>query len=244
MKNLFTATYWIASIFLIALIVVSLGYSFPEALFMASFFLPGVFLSLYIPEKIRGEESDKPFQNTVYAILGAVFAETSLLLSAHFIILLMRNGQNPQTEYFDMPELLLNPVFIMLATTSFAAAGHFLQKRLQARYPDKAENITFISDRIHITLSINEIIYIESNDTKTCVVTEDGRKYYNKTPISRWEDLLGDKFIRIHRSYLVRKNAIIEVCNDKIIIGNEPLPVSRMYKAIINHISKRLYHEQ
>ena len=30
MKNLFTATYWIASIFLIALIVVSLGYSFPE----------------------------------------------------------------------------------------------------------------------------------------------------------------------------------------------------------------------
>lgn len=52
------------------------------------------------------------------------------------------------------------------------------------------------------------------------------------------------QFIRIHRSYLVRKNAIIEVCNDKIIIGNEPLPVSRKYKANIKHISKRLYHEQ
>ena len=42
---------------------------------------------------------------------------------------------------------------------------------------------------------ISEMKYIR-------IVTASGESYRNKTGIGQWENLLGDDFLRIHRSYL------------------------------------------
>ena len=54
------AAYWCSALFIISAVVSSLGYTFVESLFMASFFLPGMFLALYLHHRISLDASRRP----------------------------------------------------------------------------------------------------------------------------------------------------------------------------------------
>ena len=81
-----------------------------------------------------------------------------------------------------------------------------------------------------MTLALEEILYVESNDSVTTVMATGGRHFRNKTPISQWEAILGPHFIRIHRSYLVNRAAVTGVDVDILYVGDIQLPISRKYK--------------
>ena len=88
-----------------------------------------------------------------------------------------------------------------------------------------------------MTLSLNDILYVESNDDATCIVAFDGRRFKNYTPISQWEATLWPHFIRIHRSFLVNKTAVTKVDVDLLYIGDIQLPISRKYKdTVLNNL--------
>ena len=91
MKKVIISGYWTIAVLLISLVVLSLGYTFPESLFIAATFLPGAFFSLYFPERISRSGSVK---DTLYVVAGILVVEISLILSAHFVILEMRNDFN------------------------------------------------------------------------------------------------------------------------------------------------------
>jgi DNA-binding LytR/AlgR family response regulator len=57
----------------------------------------------------------------------------------------------------------------------------------------------------------------------------ENRTYRNKTGISQWESILGDDFIRIHRSYIVNRAAITSIDKEYVHIADSQLPVSRKY---------------
>ena len=81
-----------------------------------------------------------------------------------------------------------------------------------------------------MTLPLEEILYVESNDDITTVIATGDRRFRNKTPISQWEAILKPHFLRIHRSYLVNKEAITRVDGDLLYVNEIELPVSRKYK--------------
>ena len=58
----------------------------------------------------------------------------------------------------------------------------------------------------------------------------DGQSYRNKTGITQWENLLGEGFLRIHRSYLVNRALAEPDTPDTVRIGEISLPVSRKYR--------------
>ena len=62
------AVYWVAALFMISAVVRSLGYTFVESLFMASFFLPGMFLALYLHHRMSLDASRKPTCLTYWSI--------------------------------------------------------------------------------------------------------------------------------------------------------------------------------
>ena len=135
------------------------------------------------------------------------------------------------TDYFDLPGILVNPVFIMVLIVAFAAGNFFIWKWLEKKFPSDNGKVTFVSERHKVSLVKNEIEYVESNDTQTFVVDGGGKRYRNRTPISQWENLLGKDFIRIHRSYLVRRDAVKDVLADSVsLAGGSVLPVSRSYR--------------
>ena len=87
MKKVIIITYWVIAVLLISLIVLSLGYRFSESLFIGAVFLPGAFFSIYFPERISRQGSLK---DMLYVITGTLVAEIFLILSAHFVIHLVR----------------------------------------------------------------------------------------------------------------------------------------------------------
>ena len=223
------AAYWVAALFMISAVVRSLGYTFVESLFMASFFLPGMFLALYLHHRLTLDSSRKPL-DIVYVALAVIVLEILLTISAHSVVLWMRGAFQDLERWSDMPDILANPFFIVILDTFFILINGFLWSWLGNKFPDKDKSVTFFSDRSEVKVNVADILYVESNDTVTNVVLADGRRFRNKTSISRWEDILGEPYIRVHRSYLVRKDAIDEVTSDSVKLGQLSLPLSRSYR--------------
>ena len=139
----------------------------------------------------------------------------------------------------EFPKVLMNPVFITILILVLSVSNIHWEKWLRLKYPESAGRITFLSDRHNVTLPVKDILYVESNDTITMIVTRNGERYRNKTSISRWESILSPDFIRIHRSYLVQKEEITCVEGDILHAGDTELPVSKKYKSSVSNYGNK-----
>lgn len=239
-KNLLKVSYWIAAILLVASILTSLGYRFGEAMFLGTLFLPGALAVKFFFPKVSFKVKSSGIKNTIFIILGTIAAEILLVLVAHLSISLMRDSN--LSKWPELPEILTNPLFIAIIIAALAVGNYYFEVRLEKMCPSRPEPVTFLSERKSITLDIDEILFIESNDDVTTVEATGDRHFRNKTPISQWEAILGRQFIRIHRSFLVNRAAISAVDVDTVSAGGIDLPISRKYKKAVSEIIDGNHH--
>ena len=228
---LITFSYWILAVIIIAMILLSLGYPFALGLLMGSLFLPGTFLVKYLLPKIFKEKSKKKTANTIFLFIAVAVLEFLLIISVHIWI--------SDQAYPSIAGVLVNPMFVAVVITLLCLGDWFLSKYLSSILPED-KTITFISDRHKVSILPSEILYIESNDREVTIYATENRTYRNKTGISQWESILGDDFIRIHRSYIVNREAITSIDKDFICIGEIELPISRKYYKAVQAESPQL----
>lgn len=228
---LITFSYWILAVIIIAMILLSLGYPFALGLLMGSLFLPGTFLVKFLLPKALKEEGRKRIMNSVFLFMGVAVIEFLLIVSVHIWI-----SDHP---YPSIAGVLVNPMFVAVVITLLCLGDWYLSKYLSSILPED-KTISFISDRHKVSLQPSEILYVESNDREVSVYATDGRIYRNKTGISQWENILGDDFIRIHRSYVVNRASIKSIDKDFICIGEIELPISRKYYKAVQAESTQL----
>lgn len=90
--------------------------------------------------------------------------------------------------------------------------------------------ITVRADRKNLKIALDDILYIESLKDYIKIVIP-SKNIITKQSISSLEDILpNDKFIRIHRSFIVALNKIESFTSDTIEIAKHELPISRMYR--------------
>ena len=231
MKRLLVISYWVLSVLLVSMIVTSLGYGFLEALLLGTMFLPGALAARYFFPKVDFKDRRSGIRDTVFIVLGILIAEMLLFVIVEYYIDYLR-----QNQPVPPPQILTNPVFITLILTLLATGSYFFGIWLDRKRPTPPAPIKFTSERKPVTLSIEEILYVESNDDVTIVYATDGRCYRNITPISRWEAILNPHFLRIHRSYLVNKTAVTGVDVDLLYIGETQLPISRKYREEVTEL--------
>jgi len=237
MKRLLVISYWVLSILLVAVILSSLGYRFMEAVFIGTVFLPGALAAKYFFPKVDFRNRKTGVKDTLFIVLGILVAEVFLFLMTHYYIMRFRENMD---EWTALPDILSNPVFIAVIITALAAGSYFFERWLDRKRPTAPAPITFTSDRKPVTLPLEEILYVESNDATTTVVATGDRRFRNITPISQWEAILKPQFLRIHRSYLVNKEAITRVDGDLLYVDGIELPISRKYKeAVVKEIPGR-----
>ncbi|MBR2065023.1 MAG: LytTR family transcriptional regulator [Bacteroidales bacterium] len=217
---LITLAYWILAVIIIAMILLSLGYPFALGLLMGSLFLPGTFIVKLLLPKILKEEGRKKIVNAVFLFAAVAVLEFLIIVSVHIWI-----SDHP---YPSIAGVLVNPIFVAIIITLLCLGDWYLSKYLSTILPED-QPITFTSDRHKVSLQLSEIIYVESNDREVSVVATDGRTYRNKTGITQWETILGDDFIRIHRSYIVNRSSITSIDREYVWIGESQLPISRKY---------------
>lgn len=226
MKSFLRLAYWPVIIIPILLILGSLGYNIFDAFIISLTFLPSsIILRLLLP-KVPGKGT-RQRKLAMFSIISGTFAiQLLLVLVTHYLI---GNYDSVYREYHPLP-IMTNPFFLVLLLGATAMGNFIWNNYLNRNFRSAPESVTFISDRHSVTLLKSDISYVESRDSEVWIHAADGRKFRNKTPISQWENLLGEGFIRVHRAFLVAADSITGHTDVTVIVGQEELPVSRKYK--------------
>lgn len=221
MKQNLPLLWGFVSAVLTALIFGALGYACDQAILLALFFLPGVLvLRYFMPQLPTGKRSRR--------IAAAVYLVAAVLVLEYLALIfgLRVAFDSPPVH---LPGALFNPFFILLLLALHIVPGHFIERHVARRYP-RDTRLTFISDRRKVTLDPAEILYIESNDDEVWIRSATGESYRTKTRISQWEAQLDQRFLRVHRSYIVNTERIDEYFPNRLRIGGRAIEISRKYK--------------
>ena len=97
---------------------------------------------------------------------------------------------------------------------------------------DKPDFIYVKSDYKLIQISLKDILYIEGlKDYVKIHLEGESRPILSLTSLKALEEKLPtDRFIRVHRSYIVQKQKIKVIDKARIVFGKEYIPVSESYK--------------
>ncbi len=227
-KGILIVAYWLAAIFLTAILLTSLDYDLGAATLMSLSFLPAALaLSFFLPKVERTRDGKKRFFDTVCIILG-VMMMTFLLIYVWQLVFIAFIYQD-ETPRWSLPAMLGNPVFVAAILAILAYGNYLLTGWLEKKHPT-ARPVTFTSDYRKVSLMKDDILYVESRDSEVWVYARDGQSFRNKTGISQWENLLGTGFLRVHRSFLVNISDATLTAPDEVTVGSQSIPVSRKYK--------------
>jgi DNA-binding LytR/AlgR family response regulator len=162
---------------------------------------------------------------------------------------LLRTLNNPPkviftTAYreFAIEGFELNAVDYLLKPISFERFLKAVNKVMDTGLPQQQEThdayLYFRSDRKMHKVAMDDIIFIESLKDYIKVVTK-SKTIVTKQSISSIEERLPkSSFIRIHRSFIVSLDKVQSYTPELIAIGNEELPVSRMYRHEVEKVFK------
>ena len=73
-KTLIVVAAWLLAVVLIAALVVSMGFSFPEALLIGMLFLPGALAARFFLPKISFEPRRAGIRDSIFVLLGILVA--------------------------------------------------------------------------------------------------------------------------------------------------------------------------
>ncbi|MBO5595262.1 MAG: LytTR family transcriptional regulator DNA-binding domain-containing protein [Bacteroidales bacterium] len=224
MKTIGQLAYWGLALGLLVVMLTSLEYKVGQAFLISLVFGPcAIALEFWMPKAQK-------VLDKIYLSAALLVAVTLLIQVIHYFLWTSITQDGFISTQKEVSPMLVNPAFLGVILTALAVGDYFWGKWLGGRFRKENPSITFYSDRKSVTLPVKEIAYVESNDTEVHIVTLGGESYRNKTGISQWENLLGEPFIRIHRSYLVNADIAVLSSPDCILISGKELPVSRKYK--------------
>lgn len=100
---------------------------------------------------------------------------------------------------------------------------------------DIREYVFVTEDRKQVKINFDDILYIESLKNYIKITTQ-LKTHIIKQGISSFEESLDDRFLRIHRSFIVNASKITAYTKHDVEIGSIELPIGEKYKSVIEQI--------
>lgn len=202
-------------------------------------------------------------QLTVVATCASAVEASWVLLNQH-VDLLFLDIKMPQLLGTDFLRSLLDPPKVILVTAyreyafdgfeldiidyllkplsfaRFMKAIHKLQRLLPpADEPDAAMRpfLYFRVDRESVKVFLDSLLYVESRREYALLHLAGGKRLLVREGISSLEEKLNHhRFVRIHRSFLVTADKVTAVAATQLRVGDQVLPVGRLYKDNLKRI--------
>lgn len=104
-------------------------------------------------------------------------------------------------------------------------------------------NLFIKADYKMIRLDMNKIIYMESQNEYVRIFFEDQKPVMTLISMKKLEERLpAERFMRVHRSYVVNLEKITAVANNRIIYGKDIyIPIGNQYKDKFNEYLEEHY---
>jgi len=208
-----------------------------------------------------------PFLNLIAVCPDALF--TLELLQKEKIDLIFLDLNLPKLKGFDFLKTLQNPPNIIITTAyhEFALQGYefnvidYLLKPIDfGRFLSAVNKLkldsesSFTSEKIpqsdkaylflnvgkkKVKVYLEEILYVESVKEYIHIYSE-SKIVKVKMQLTQMEDFLPtDRFIRIHRSFIVAKNKIDAYSATDVEIKQKQIPIGRSYKELVMHLIEK-----
>jgi two-component system, LytTR family, response regulator len=95
----------------------------------------------------------------------------------------------------------------------------------------------FRVDRKMVKVELNDICFIESLKDYSRIIRKKEKTLIVKKPISSIEQLLpADRFLRIHRSFIIAIDKITAFTQNDIEIGDQEIPIGKLYRHQLSKI--------
>lgn len=132
-------------------------------------------------------------------------------------------------------DYLLKPISLERFKKSVSRAVEWLQSRVQPKTQPE-ESVFVRSEYKMVKIELNDIDYVEGLEDYIKIHIAGSRPVLTLMTMKAFiEKLPAEKFLRVHRSYIVSLNKIGSVGNKKIILKNGTvLPVSESYIDLLN----------
>lgn len=183
-----------------------------------------LFLDIQMPE-LTGIEFVKTMQNKPAIIFTTAYSEYAL------------DGYQ-----LDVVDYLVKPFPFDRFVKAVNKATNFieLQRKAQLGQVGTDEFVLLHADHKIYKIFLNDINYIEGLKEYVSYFTNEKRIIVLQSLKSIEESLPPDKFIRIHRSYIVPINKIKSLDGNQVQIGDKLIPIGRSYK---EEVLRRVFNE-
>lgn len=169
-----------------------------------------MFLDIQMP-KITGIDFLKSLQTPPMVILTTAYPNYAL-----------------QGFDLDVVDYLVKPYPFDRFLKAVNRAKDLFSLRLNPKETPTSKEAIFIKvDNILKRVLLNDIIYIEGMENYVALHTKEGRMITLMTMKSMEESLPDEKFLRIHKTYIISKNHVKGIEGNEIDMGKAKVPMSR-----------------
>jgi DNA-binding LytR/AlgR family response regulator len=140
---------------------------------------------------------------------------------------------------FEALDYLLKPISPERIDKAIKRLEEYLQmKKVGDEDVSLKPDFVFVKvDGQHQKVNYNDILYVEAFADYVKIWTSSDKRIVTLQTMRNMEQSLpADKFVRIHRSYIVSKSKIETIQNNAILIAGKQLPVGKNYKDLVQGI--------
>jgi DNA-binding LytR/AlgR family response regulator len=175
-----------------------------------------IFLDIHLP-KMSGIDLLKTVPELPSVILTTAFSDYAV-----------------ESYEFRVVDYLLKPFSFqrfVKAVSKVPVPGTPKLRAKAAKTPDSHAEVFIKSGYEYIRIGTDDIVYIKSDAdyTELCL---SGKKYLSSEPLRHWlETLDGNRFVQVHRSFIVNVAKITKVVGNQLYMDNESVvPIGRAFK--------------
>ena len=101
---------------------------------------------------------------------------------------------------------------------------------------ETSKSIFLRQNNSNIQVAINTILYIEASGNYTKIITTTETITIREKVSDMLKTLASDDFIQVHKSFAVAKKHIKSIEGNRIYIGDDTIPVGKLYKGNVNQL--------
>lgn len=111
------------------------------------------------------------------------------------------------------------------------AAIEIVRRKAELKPETNLEKSIFISDgKKHHKIKLSEVLFIKSENVYLEIHREGNDRIVTRSSLKKIIDSLDDRFVQVHRSYLINKDKIEIRESNQLIIDGQSIPIGDTYK--------------